>query len=428
MLGRLQSIYKNSYSKIIFVSGINAVISFLLNLSVPLKLGLEPYGNYRYVYTLVGFAGIFHLGYLDGYYLNAFKNNGISKVSIAYVISVVFLCFLIISSILYFTGILPRAPIDVLFLLILLSSLINAINLSNNIDNNFIFPILMQASSSLLLLCALYFDFLNDLIRSNIYLTILIVTAFQLLSLYFFSKKATIQNLLIYNFGSFEAIRSYHSKGIKTLFIGIIVITILGVDKIVLKNHLPDKTYGFYCFSNSFLITLVGLSLSVSNKFISDLFKLNLDELIKKYNLIVKNLIVFSLIILVGALVLNYLVQVLFPFYKNSLQFLEPSFLPFSYIFIILLLHSNFSKVYEFEKHYFIYYAFMVLGQILILNFFFYDIHLMLLITSVFYYLGILIFDYIFLRTKAKIHLSIANKLILATPIGLHFLIHYFIL
>ncbi|MCX6206523.1 MAG: hypothetical protein NTZ19_09765 [Bacteroidetes bacterium] len=407
------------YFKIIFLSGLNVLMNFLLNLILPSKIGIAAYGDYRYLYSLIGFAGLFHLGYLDGFYLTSLQEKNKEAASISYLSLLVLLVVGAVNYLLHLVGINFGVNAIILCSLFMVSNFVNQLAIYHNLNQSFLISISIQLIATVALLIAVNIPYLAEILAANINLSILVLLLFQMILLFVlnFGDQRPVRSIL--GFGSFSNIKKYHQKGFKTLAIGLIIMMMLGIDKVILKSHLSKETYGIYCFSNSFLISLIGLSLSISNKFVSELYEQEATNFKQNYNLLVKNVSVFSIFLILVSFNINL------SGYTNLLLYVTPSLGLFSLLFIIQLLHSNLAKVHNLEFPFFaVYFGFICISCV-ILYFFNSDIHEMLLLTSIVFYIAIMLFDSLFIRVRCKFEISIQNKLIALLPILLEWVISY---
>ncbi len=243
------------YWKILFFSGLNIAAAFVLNLILPQKIGVSVYGDYRYLYSLIGFAGLFHFGYLDGFYLLSLEKNATQKASMGYLGLLVCVGLVLANMVAGLMGYKMGESALLLALMILVSNFINFFSLSFNIRHSFIAPLATQLLATLILIIFLFNNSMADWIVLHLYPTVLILLVVQLGVLFLIQVGTQEKRSLSIGFGSWKKIKWFHEKGVKTLAIGLVILLGLGLDKLVLKGLLSKESFGAYCFSNSFLIS-----------------------------------------------------------------------------------------------------------------------------------------------------------------------------
>lgn len=426
VLNKLRSATKNEYFKILVLSGLTILVGFVTNLLMPIKIGVGVYGDYRYLYTIIGFSGMFHLGYLDGFYLVSLSKSEAGKVSIGYLTILVFIVFILAFLGMQIFGMGFKIPILLLFAVFLVSNYVNLLGINNNVNKSFLIPIAIQVLVAVIVLASIHNSFLIQLFVANINACILGLLVIQLLMLLVWKGKQVNFDSIQFSISSSQEIWLYHKKGIKTLVIGLTIITIMGIDKIVLKRYLVKEQYGIYCFSNSFLISLLGLSLSVSNKFISELYQTTISGFKSKYNLLVRNISFLSIVLIVFSFLLFKSGWLEGSRYANFLVYLTPTFGLFSYLFIIQLLHSNMVKVYNIEKEFVLFHVIVVGILAILLSQLNQNIAQLLFYCSALFFLAVVIFDIVFIKKKSGFGMSYSNMVVAAMPLVTEMLILVF--
>jgi hypothetical protein len=423
-VGKYKLVINNDYSKIIGISGFTSVLGFFTNLIMPLKLGIGVFGEYRYITTILGFAGLLHLGYLDGFYLISLGKNVTTKFSVGYLSVLVLVMFCLIFVILKYIGVDFFISPALMFLLFLTSAYINYLVICYNIYRSFVIPLMIQAIMALVFLVAISNSYMAKLVVADINLSVLILLILQLILLYFWWGKTTSSRLMEFRIGKLADIKDYHSKGIKTLFIGLTIILILGIDKVILIRYLTKENFGIYCFSNSIIVSLLGLSFSVSNRFLGDLYKINSSNYGNKYNLLVRNISVFTVaLIILSSLISNFHCILGATQLNLYLSFFTPACGVFSFLFIIQLLHSNIAKVFNIEIEFVVFYLILVVLICVLLYFLNHNIPDFLLIYSGVLCFSVLIFDRVVLEKQTGFGLSKSNKIIVFFPVIIELLI-----
>lgn len=413
------------YWKILFFSGLNIAAAFILNLILPQKIGVGIYGDYRYLYSLIGFAGLFHLGYLDGFYLLSLEKNATQKASMGY-LGLLICAGLVLANIAAgFMGYEMGESALLIALMILVSNYINFISLSFNIRHSFIAPLATQLLVTLLMIICLFNNDIANWMVLHLYPTVLILLVVQLGVLILIQVGAPEKGLFSIQFGSWNQIKWFHEKGIKTLAIGLVILLGLGLDKLVLKSLLSKESFGAYCFSNSFLISFLGLGLSVSNKLVSYLYQ-KTEQFKEQYNQIVRN-ISFVSIALIGLGVCITQWQWIDNWdYAKLLHDLVPSLGLFPFLLLIQLVYSNLAKVYGLEIKFTLFYLIAIGVSFFIFKLCFGNIYLMLVLTSLVYYLTMLFLDQFLVKPNCSYQLSIQNKLIAFLPIVVETILYQF--
>lgn len=402
----------NKYHSVLIFAILNTVINLLLNLLIPYKIDFAFYGDYRYIATLLSFSGLFHLGYLDGFYLNNVLAKPISKLSLPYLFFIVSITFILASSFFFFFDISLQIPVLVYFFLILITSLNNALGMIHYLKGNFVYPLLTQLAASFLLLMIILNDFIAQYAKQHIYTIVILFYVIQLVILSIFSNREYLKNSIQFKTNSIEILKRNHNKGIKILIIGLSGVLILGLDKMLLYPILSDSNFGMYCFANSFLISLVGLSMSVSTKLVKDFSQYRVQALNKNYNQLVQYSMIIAALMLTALYLVIPKMLSMFPHYFFALQLLPLVLSAFPLLFIVLVLYSNLSKVYGFEKPFllltsiivFCIYSLILLFQDNITNF--------LLIYPICLAACILLFDKRIVKKRAGVQLSTGNQIL----------------
>lgn len=417
----------NGYSKIVLISGLNSIFNFLLNFLIPINLGLDFYGDYKYINIIIAFSGVFHLGYLDGFYLNSLKNNLQLKLSASYLLIIVISIFFLFASISFVLEYDVTIPFLVILILVINNTFINAFSIVNYINGSFVFPVLIQTFCSFIFLFFVTYHHAVHFFTTHLYHLIIGVSVIQLFLLFLFTKSLFGLELISIKLYPLKTTLSLHSKGLKTLSIGILGVFLLGFDKILLRFLLSEVSYGLFCFSNSFLITLVGLSMSMVNKLIKDFSKLNSLPELYSINTIIKRISIFSCCLTLLTFFLDYIIVHYFPIYKNLIEFLKVSILSFPYLFVILLVHSNLSKILNFEIHYTLYYLIVGIIQSIVILFLFDNLVTMQLMVSIIFLFSIFIFNRISVNYMEKSYFTVLNKIQLSSPVILYLLLQHFL-
>jgi hypothetical protein len=413
------------YWKILFFSGLNIAAAFVLNLILPQKIGVGVYGDYRYLYSLIGFAGLFHLGYLDGYYLLSLEKSVTQKASMGYLGLLICACLVLANMVAGFMGYEMGESALLIALMIVVSNFINFISLSFNIRHSFIAPLATQLLVTLILIICLFNNGIADWLVLHLYQSVLLLLVVQLGILVLIQVGTQEKGSLSIGLGSWKQIKWFHEKGIKTLAIGLVILLGLGLDKLVLKSILPKESFGAYCFSNSFLISFLGLGLSVSNKLVSYLYQKN-EEFKEQYNQIVRNISFVSIALIGFGVWITQWEWVENLGYAKLLHDLVPNLGLFPFLLLIQLVYSNLAKVYGLEIRFTLFYLIAIGISFFIFKICYGNIYLMLVLTSLVYYLTMLLLDQLLVKTNCGYQLSIQNKLIAFLPIVAETILYQF--
>jgi hypothetical protein len=416
----------SSYSRIVIISGVNSILTFLLNIIIPINLGLGFYGDYKYITTIISFSGLFHLGYLDGFYINSLIDSPKPKLSVTYLLVLVIFAFFLCTPIIFFIGYDSFFSILAILCLLIIATFINAFSIINYIDGKFLYPILIQTSSTLLFLITLNFHFTSQFFSNHSYSLIIISNLIQLLLLLFFTNRIIGLNIITIKFNSVLSIKKLHTKGFKILSVGLLGILFLTIDKVVLRFFLSENLYGLFCISNSSLLFLLGLSMSVVNKLIKDFSGIDESPKNPLYNSITRKISFFSCLLIFFSFLIGFYFTQYFPVYKYQIDYLKVTMLTFPYLFIILVLYANLSKIYNFEKYYLIFFSIVASVQALVFIFYNDKLILMQFLASILLLLSIFIFH--FFATKYRlINKTInLNRVEMCSPLVLYMILHYF--
>ena len=406
------------YGRIIFFSGLNILTAFLLNILLPQYIGIVSYGEYRYLYSIIGFSGVLHLGYLDGYYLLTLEKFNNQKASVSYLIILVCLLLFLL---LFFANLmgyeLGRITFLIAFLLIV-SNFINLANISLNLQEKYIGPIVIQITITIGFLLAILHPSIAKWIHLYIGHTILVLLIIQFIWLSLLNIKSKGNLFVKLGMEQWKFIFQFHRKGIKTLSIGLIIVLSIGLDKLALKNQLNKEYFGFYCFSNSILTSLLGISLSISNKFVSQLYQ-DKESLKAHYNKLIRTITCIGLCLIIASFEISKCNWIEIHGYNNLVKYLIASMGLFSYLCLIHLVHSNLAKVFQFEIPFFLIYLSAIGLCFGVYQIGFRNLNQMLWISSLIYYIAILLFEALFIKKYCQIHLSLSSKIFAASPLGL---------
>jgi hypothetical protein len=418
---------KNKSLAIILISAFNIVINFILNFLFPAKASVEAYGEYRYIVTLMAFSGIYHLGYTDGYYLESISQKKSLSVNVFYLLVLVMFLFFISDSIIMRNAFRnSHIFLSLLFLFIFLN-FIQLFNVFNYINGSFLKPVFVQLLNSCLFLIILLTP-LSFLITHDIYSFMMILNFISLFLIVFISFKFISKELVLLNFLSLKSVSfKYHSRGIKSLLIGLIFLSLINLDKIILKKSLLPLEYSYYCFSNSFLVSCLGLSLSLSNKFTNQIFSFESDQLRGFYLKTIRNITLVSIFLMILSLLFSLIIREYFPYYTNLIEYISPSFGLFNSLLIIQLVQGNFVKRYGREFIFISYYAIVLILIGIIINYFNDNLKQMLLILSFLLSFAIFIFQIILFKTHTKdLRYTLQSLLLYLTPFFLNIVFYIF--
>lgn len=408
------------YGRILFFSGLNILTAFLLNLLLPQYIGIDSYGEYRYFYNIIGFAGILHLGYLDGFYLISLETAIPQKASVSYLgllVAGLLAVFFMLFKLLGIT--IGEAPF-LFALLLLLSNFINLASQSLNLQDQFVRPIAIQLLISLLLLLGILHPTIVQWIKLHILQTIFFLLLLQLGWLLILNIASNGIAFVTLEITEWKTILRFHKKGIKTVAIGLIIILSMGLDKLVLKNQLSKSDFGIYCFSNSILISLLGLSLSISTKFVRQLYQDD-DSLKVLYNQMSRMITCLGLGLIIASIYLSQIQWIETLVYGRLIKYLPASMGLFSYLCLIQLVHSNLAKVYEIETKFLLVYLIVLGCCFFIYQIGYRNLNQTIWLSSLLLYMGILIFDRLVIKQNSQIQLSLTNKIFAALPLVISF-------
>jgi hypothetical protein len=421
----LLRLLKTTYPTLLFFSVINVLVNFSFNIYLPLRIGLEKYGQFRYVFAVIAFSGIFHLGYLDGYFLLNARHQNKFSISFVYLFLLTstffFLFSLFLSTFIFFNF----SDFIWLYLIVICATFINGIVLLFQLQNQFLCSVIAQIVPIISIILLLQFELFKTYFQYNIFQSIFFLYFFQILLL-LTNCKTVYTSFFKLGLPSLNYIKLFHQKGLYILVIGLLTVGFLNIDKLILKNLFSAYQFGQFAFSNSIMLSLLGISFSLSNKLIMDFTKLSLGEIASLYRSIVSGISFIGAIFFLIALLIKSFFSFYYIEFSYLIEFLDATVILFPYLLIVILLHSNFSKLFSFEKVYLFFYLLVFTGTGLVVFLFSFDIHLMSLGLAILFYFSIISFDYLVLRPICKFSLFNRERFLLHLPLLMY--VFYFLL
>jgi hypothetical protein len=113
-------------------------------------------------------------------------------------------------------------------------------------------------------------------------------------------------------------------------------------------------------------------------------------------------------------------------FYKYQIDYLKVTMLTFPYLFIILVLYANLSKIYNFEKYYLIFFSIVASIQVLLFIFYNDKLILMQFLVSILLLLSIFIFHFFASKYRLINKTINLNRVEMCSPFVLYMILHYF--
>lgn len=329
---------------LILISLLNVFIQIAITYTISTNISVEDFGEFRNFLAIASFSGIFHLGIIDGLYLNWVLEDESPQLKDLLLISLTQICF---------------APLIFLFLPISFAWSITIQIFVQNIlmfANNILLYKKKFLHSSLFMLCTqltialllfLYSKSLSLHIMINMYNIVFIISTSLLVSYCFFKKYFSFEkNLLNHTYGLPKYILTNIKKGLPILIIGLIFVGFQNLDKIILAKYYNKYTFGLYAFSFTIINIAIGIILSISNFILRKFIDKTIDDLVAVYTKLTLFLIALNQIFTISLAFTFKVINILVPQYKDAEQFtIILSYIVFPYIVLQLLLFNLFKRL-----------------------------------------------------------------------------------
>ena len=388
------------------------MVQLLMGFVLPKQLGVVNYAYYRVYYLYVSYAGLMHLGFVNGIYLKygSYNNDELPVEKFRGFGRIMFALQLVVAAVLTVLLVLLRGQMDTSTMIAYAFVIVNIplINIKwfyssiNQFTKRFVSDSYVTYLQNVLMFCIVmtvvighWHNFIGVLILTTVMNLICMLAVMG-------------QNWRIIAGSCREQVWQEASGLIKNGFFlmlsEFVAIIILGIDSIFVQNLFSVEDFAMYSFAVSLLTVIYALISTVSNLVYPYLARVSEEKYAEYYSLMSDVLCVVTVMSLIGFYVAKFIVDSWMQEYTDSIPITAVLFGTIIFRSLIMLVCGNYFKVLKMIREYTVNNIFAITISFvlnLIAYFLFRDYLYIALASLLSFIIWYLVTDYVFIKKLA---------------------------
>lgn len=348
-------IFKNI---LIFFSGslIALVLSALIQFFLPKVLSVSNYGLYKSFALYLSYTSLFHFGFKDGIYLALCsekkfdKDKNTSYFTVLVIQQFLVLCLMLLASTFFeFSIKVVLFCLAIASFFLIISTYYDSLFQSQKEFKVVSFMKIIKELIFLGLLILIYFQFDDPDI--NVILSAFLISVFFVFIFYSIRARKFI-GFKNFNLIKFNDIGLVYKRGLLLIAGNFGSQINTNVDKLFISFLYPVQLFAYYSFGGMFFVLTNAFVNSIATVLLPYLFDEFKDDLVRKYNQLMKFTTIFSIILALYLIGVFYFITFFYQEYNRSISIIALFFLGMVYSVKINIVQNNYLKFLSLDNQY----------------------------------------------------------------------------